>query len=284
MGETRSKTGTLYVVATPIGNLFDMSRRAVSTLESVQLIAAEDTRQTGKLCAQYSIAAPMTAYHEHNEVQQTPVLLRRLLAGDDIALVSDAGSPLVSDPGYRLVSGARDAGIVVVPIPGPCAAIAALTAAGLPCHRFFFEGFLPARPGARRSRLQKLRDMPATLIFYESGQRLQDTLRDMCDVLDAQRTAALARELTKMHETIRRDDLGALLEWVGADPVQRKGEHVILVEGGGEADEEDVDRVLEILMEELPVSQAVELAARITGGARNRLYKLALEQKKDVDR
>lgn len=281
MGDARSKTGTLYVVATPIGNLDDMSHRAVATLKAVQLIAAEDTRQTGKLCSHYSIDTPMVPYHEHNEVQQTPMLLGRLRTGSDVAVVSDAGTPLISDPGFRLVSAARDASLDVVPIPGSCAAVAALSAAGLASHRFFFEGFLPAKPGARRNRLEKLREMPETLIFYESVHRLQDTLRDMCEVFGAERQAVLARELTKLHETIRRDTLRGIAEWVAADPQQRKGEHVILVAGAGETGDGESERVLEILCEQLPVSQAAELAAKITGAARNRLYKLALEKKGD---
>ena len=282
MGDARGKTGTLYVVATPIGNLDDMSHRAVATLQAVQLIAAEDTRQSRKLCAHYSIDTPMVPYHEHNEVQQTPVLLERLRAGDDVAVVSDAGTPLLSDPGFRLVSAARDASLPVVPIPGPCAAVTALSAAGLASHRFFFEGFLPAKPGARRNRLEKLRDMPETLIFYESVHRLRDTLDDMCEVLGGERAAVLARELTKLHETIRRDTLRGIADWVAADPQQRKGEHVILVAGVVESEDGEGERVLEILCEQLPVSQAAELAAKITGAARNRLYRLALKKTRGV--
>lgn len=282
MGDTRSKTGTLYVVATPIGNLEDMSHRAVATLQAVRLIAAEDTRHTGKLCAHYSIDTPMVPYHEHNEAQQTPMLIKRLLAGDDLAVVSDAGTPLISDPGYRLVAAARDASLDVVPIPGPCAAVAALSAAGLASHRFHFEGFLAAKSGTRRNRLETLRDMPETLIFYESVHRLRSSLHDMCEVFGDHRQAALARQLTKLHETIRRDTLRGLADWVGADPQQRKGEHVILVEGAGDAghEEGEGERVLHILCEQLPVSQAAELAAKITGAARNRLYRLALEKEK----
>ena len=283
MGDARGKAGTLYIVATPIGNLDDLSVRALTTLRSVGVIAAEDTRQTGKLCSRYAIKVPMVPYHEHNEVQQTAVLLDRIRSGEDVALVSDAGSPLISDPGFRLVSAAHDAAVRVVPVPGPCAAIAALSAAGLPSHRFFFEGFLPARTGARRKRLQRLCEMPATLVFYESVHRIEVALRDMCEVLGGERRAALARELTKLHETIRRDKLRALAEWVAADPGQRKGEYVILVEGAGEAggDGGEGERVLEILCGQLPLSQAADLAARITGASRNQLYKLALDKHKD---
>lgn len=279
MPDARSKTGTLYVVATPIGNLDDMSRRAIDTLQSVQLIAAEDTRQSGKLCARYSIATPMVSYHEHNESQQTSMLLARLRAGEDVAVVSDAGTPLINDPGFRLVAAARDESLSVVPIPGPCAAVAALSAAGLASHRFFFEGFLPAKAGARKARLEKLGGRPETLIFYESVHRLQESLGDMCEVLGGERRAVLARELTKLHETIRRDALQEITRWVASDPQQRKGEHVILVEGAAESEDGEGERVLEILCEQLPVSQAAELAAKITGAARNRLYRLALQKK-----
>lgn len=283
MGDARGKTGTLYVVATPIGNLDDMTSRGIATLRSVQLIAAEDTRQTGRLCAHYDIDTPMVPYHEHNEIRQTAMLMDRLSAGEDIAVVSDAGTPLISDPGFRLVSAARDALLDVVPVPGPCAAVAALSAAGLASHRFHFEGFLPARPGSRRRRLEQLKATPETMIFYESVHRIQDTLGDMCDVLGAERQSALARELTKLHETIRRDTLGGIVQWVAADPWQRKGEHVILVEGAAESDDGEGERVLDILCEQLPVSQAAELAAKITGAARNRLYRLALRKTKKGD-
>lgn len=284
MGDARSKTGTLYVVATPIGNLSDMGQRAVSAMQAVALIAAEDTRQTGKLCAHYAIHTPMTPYHEHNEMQETPRLLSRLERGEDIALVSDAGSPLVSDPGFRLVSAARDAGVTVVPIPGPCAAIAALSAAGVACHRFHFEGFLPAKPGTRRNRLNDLRRIPDTLVFYESSHRIEAALNDMCGTLGETRRAALARELTKLHETIRRDTLGALTAWVATNPEQHKGEHVVLVEGAEESAVAEDERVLGLLCEELPLSQAAGLAARITGSSRNRLYKQALARQRHGDR
>lgn len=277
MDDVRGKAGTLYVVATPIGNLADMSHRATSTLQCVDLIAAEDTRQTGRLCSHFSIDTPMAAYHEHNEVQQTPVLLDRLLKGDDVALVSDAGSPLISDPGYRLVAAARDALLTVVPIPGPCAAIAALSVAGLACHHFHFEGFLPGKSGTRRNRLQKLRAMPDTLIFYESIHRHEDMLQDLCEVLGGERRAVLARELTKLHETIYRNTLQEIREWVAANPHRQKGEFVILVEGAaeGEADAR-AEHVLELLSEQLSPGQAAELAAKITGVPRNRLYKSKL--------
>lgn len=276
MGDGRRKTGILYVVATPIGNLGDITHRAVATLAGVDLIAAEDTRHTGKLCAHYAIDTPLLAYHEHNEHQQSPVLRARLEAGDDIALVSDAGTPLVSDPGFRLVAAARAAGLTVVPIPGACAAIAALSAAGLASHRFFFEGFLAARSGARQNRLRQLRGRAETLIFYESVHRLQRSLADMCEVFGGERQALLARELTKLHETMLPGTLAGIAAQVAADPQQRRGEHVILVAGAAATEDPDAERVLAILAGQLPLSQAAELAAKITGASRNRLYRQAL--------
>lgn len=280
MGDAGSKTGTLYVVATPIGNLGDISDRAITILRSAAVIAAEDTRQTAKLCAHYSIDTPRVSYHEHNEARQTPVLLDRLRGGGDVALVSDAGSPLISDPGFRLVSAAHDESLRVTPVPGACAAIAALSAAGLPSHRFHFEGFLPAKSGARRNRLRALGQTPDTLVFYESVHRIEEALRDMCGILGGGRTAALVRELTKLHETIYRSSLQELVEWVADDPRQRKGEHVVLVQGADETGRGEGERVLEILCAQLPASQAAELAAKITGEPRNRLYKLALQIRK----
>lgn len=279
MDNTGSKTGVLYVVATPIGNLSDTSSRALATLREVHCIAAEDTRHTGKLCARYAIDTPMVSYHEHNEEQRTPKLLERLLNGEDVALVSDAGTPLVSDPGYRLVAAAHDVALKVVPIPGPCAAIAALSASGLASHRFLFEGFLPAKAGARRKRLDELRRLPDTLVLYESSHRLRSVLADLCQAFGDTRRATLARELTKLHETIHRDTLGALAERVAADPSQRKGEHVILVEGAVQPDDDDSERVFDILCRQLPLSQAAELAAAITGAGRNQLYRRGLEKR-----
>ncbi|HHJ14634.1 MAG TPA: 16S rRNA (cytidine(1402)-2'-O)-methyltransferase, partial [Gammaproteobacteria bacterium] len=224
--------GCLYVVATPIGNLGDMSTRAIEVLRQVVLIAAEDTRHSAGLLAHFGIDTPMQALHEHNEREQAPRLVQRMVEeGLELALISDAGTPLVSDPGYRLVRLARAAGVSVVPVPGPSALIAALSASGLPTDRFVFEGFLPPKAAARRARLEKLLTEPRTLIFYESSHRILDSLRDMAAVLGASRHAVLARELTKQFETILDDSLEALAGRVETDADQRRGELVVLVEG-----------------------------------------------------
>lgn len=278
-----SRQGVLYVVATPIGNLRDMSERAVATLKSVARIAAEDTRHSARLLAHFGIDTPMVALHEHNEREVTPRLLERLAAGDDVALISDAGTPLVSDPGYCLVRAARAAGYRVVPVPGPAACIAALSVSGLPADRFVFEGFLPARSAARRSRLEALRAEERTLMFHESSHRIVDCLGDMADSFGADRPAVIARELTKLYETVKSGSLATLLAWLCADPDQRKGEFVVLVQGAAPPGDDALDaaarRTLEVLVAELPLKQAVALAAKITGISRNALYALALTLK-----
>ena len=275
-----AEQGILYIVATPIGNLGDMTPRAVETLQQAALIAAEDTRHTRKLLNHFGLSTPCQAYHEHNEREQAPRLVERMRRGDVIALVSDAGTPLVSDPGYHLVSEARAAGIAVVPVPGPCAMIAALSASGLPSDRFVFEGFLPAKSAGRRQRLQKLAEDSRTLIFYESTHRITDSLTDMADVFGAERLAVIARELTKRFETIHADSLENLLGWIESDPNQRKGEFVVMVHGVEASDGRDIDsdaeHILKILLDELPVKQAAGLAAKITGLKKNALYTFAL--------
>lgn len=274
------KQGTLYVVATPIGNLADMSPRAMEVLGQVSVIAAEDTRHSQHLLAHFAIRTPLTAYHDHNEAQQTPVLIDKLRNGASIALISDAGTPLLSDPGYRLVNAAHEAGIQVSPLPGPCAAIAALSAAGLATDRFMFAGFAPAKTTARKQFFEGLVRETATLVFYESSHRIVDSLQDMRDVLGGQRLILLAREISKTFETLHRTDLATLCEWVQADANQQKGEFVLVVQG---ADKQaagaalDVAAVLGILLEELPLKQASALAARITGEKKNQVYKMALE-------
>lgn len=257
-----------------------MTPRAVEVLKSVALIAAEDTRHSRPLLNHYAVTTAMTAFHEHNERQMMDKLTVMLQAGESVALISDAGTPLISDPGFPLVRECHRLGIPVSPIPGASAALAALSAAGLPTDRFYFEGF-PARTShARREQFTRLKDEAATLVFYESSHRVADTLVDMALVFGESRTAVMARELTKLHETIRRDSLGVLCDFVAGDNNQRKGEFVILVAGKTAAEEEldpEAIRILRILLEEMPVKKAAALTARITGGKKNRLYRQALE-------
>jgi 16S rRNA (cytidine1402-2'-O)-methyltransferase len=269
----------LFLVATPIGNLGDISSRALETLKSVDLIAAEDTRHSKRLLQHFAINTRLLACHEHNEEQQTPALIERMLKGQSIALISDAGTPLVSDPGYRLVQAALEQNIRVVPVPGPCAAIAALSASGLPTDRFVFEGFPPARQGARLNYLQALQSEQRTLVFYVSCHRITDTLEDMVSVFGGDRQAVLARELTKTFETIHNAALDELEQWVKADQNQQKGEIVVLIEGAAdEGDEEQrlLNKLLPILVDELPVKQAAKIASKITGLHKNDLYRQAL--------
>ncbi len=267
--------GTLHVVATPIGNLGDFSPRAVETLKAVAAICAEDTRRTRPLLQQFGIDTPLIALHEHNEDDIAARLVARLVAGESLALVSDAGTPLISDPGYRLVAATRAAGIRISPVPGPSALIAALSAAGLPSDRFVFEGFLPAKSGARRERLQALAGESRTLIFYEASHRIGAMLEDAASVLGGERRAVIARELTKLFETVLDGGLAVLLQRVNEDPNQQKGEFVVLVEGAGDdADARLAEgrRVQALLAKELPPSKAAKLAAEITGAPRKALY------------
>jgi len=282
-----SPLGSLYVVATPIGNLDDISARALTILRSVALIAAEDTRHSARLMQHFGIGTPLAACHEHNERDQGGRFLARLLAGDDVALISDAGTPLISDPGYHLVRQARAAGVAVVPVPGACALIAALSAAGLPSDRFIFEGFLPAKAAGRRARLEQVREESRTLIFYEAPHRILECLQDMQSVFGDQRLALLARELTKTFETLKGLPLAELADWVAADSNQQRGECVVLVAGwqapeGDEAVSAEAMRVLNLLLAEMPLKRAAALAAEITGVRKNLLYQVALEQQKDV--
>ncbi len=272
-------SGTLYVVATPIGNLADFSPRAQSVLSQVDLIAAEDTRHSRKLLDHFGINTAVTAYHEHNEREKAGTLLAALREGRNVALITDAGTPLVSDPGFGLVRQARAAQIRVVPIPGPCAAITALSAAGLPSDRFAFEGFPPAKETARRGFFEDRRAETRTLIFYETPHRIADSLRDMAETFGAEREAVFARELTKQFETIRTGTLGELAAWVAGDPNQQRGEIVVLVRGAvldETALDAQAERVLRMLLSELPVKQAAHLAAEITGRKKNLLYQRAL--------
>lgn len=267
--------GSLSVVATPIGNRDDLPPRAAATLRAADVIAAEDTRHSRPLLLHHNIDTPLVALHEHNEREVVDALVRRMLDGQSVALISDAGTPLVSDPGFRLVRAARTAGVRCVPLPGACAAIAALSVAGLPSDRFVFEGFLPPKAGARRARLQELAGESRTLIFYESSHRVAESLADMRDVFGGAREAVLARELTKLFETVIGEPLADLAARVAGDPDQQRGECVVLVGGRGEETDARLaegQRVFALLREELPPAKAAKLAAAITGAPRKSLY------------
>jgi len=277
----RPLEAALYLVATPIGNLADITLRALETLAAADVLACEDTRVTRVLLDRYGISRPTTAYHEHNAAEAGPRLISALAEGRSVALVSDAGTPLISDPGYRLVEAARARGIRVVPIPGPSALLAALTASGLPSDSFFFAGFLPVKEGQRRTRLAELRGVPGTLIFYESPRRLADSLASMRDVL-GDRPAAIGRELTKAFEEIRTGSLGDLAAHYGAAGAP-KGEAVVCVAppDGGPAETVDVDGLLLSLAGEMGASRAAGEAARMTGRRKAELYQRLLELKAD---
>ena len=267
--------GKLHVVATPIGNLGDLSPRALETLKTVAAICAEDTRHTRQLLSHFGLERPLIALHDHNEGEAAAGLVARLLAGDSLALVSDAGTPLVSDPGFRLVRAAREAGIAVSPVPGASALVAALSVAGLPSDRFVFEGFLPAKAGARRERLSQLAAEPRTLIFFESSHRIEDALDDAVAAFGPERHAVIGRELTKLFETVLDGPLSELVERVRADPNQRKGEFVLLVQGAAEdADAKVIEgkRLYAKLSAHLPPSTAAKLAAELSGAPRKALY------------
>jgi 16S rRNA (cytidine1402-2'-O)-methyltransferase len=271
--------GTLYVVATPIGNLEDLSPRARRTLASVDLVAAEDTRHTRRLLTHFGVRTPLFALHEHNEDRASAALVGRLREGESVAIVSDAGTPLVSDPGYRLVRAAAAAGIAVSPVPGACAAIAALSAAGLATDSFLFLGFPPPKREARRRLLESLCGEPRTLVLYEAVHRCGELLADLVTVFGEDRPAVLARELTKQHETFHRGSAGDLASAWTDGAIEPRGEFVVCV-GGAPAERADTgesERVLRLLLAELPVSTAARLAAEITGMARNDLYRQALE-------
>lgn len=271
-----ARPGQLWVVATPIGNLDDLTLRAADVLRRVTLIAAEDTRHSAPLLARIGSTASTVALHEHNEREQCERLVERMREGVDVALISDAGTPLISDPGFRLVRAARAAGLAVSPVPGACAAIAALSVAGLPSDRFVFEGFLPPKSSARRERLQALLAEPRTLIFYESSHRIAESLADLAAVFGASREGVVARELTKRFETVLAAPLGELAERVDGDADQRRGEFVVLVAGaqGEQADAMLAEgrRVFALLSAELPPARAAKMAAAITGAPRKALY------------
>lgn len=277
---------TLYIVPTPIGNLGDITERALSVLRGVDMVAAEDTRHTGLLLQHFAISARLFALHDHNEQQKADHLLAKLQQGQSIALVSDAGTPLINDPGYHLVRRCREAGVRVVPLPGPCAAITALSAAGIASDRFCYEGFLPAKTKARQDRLLQLSEETRTLIFYESTHRVIDCLADMATVLGESRYVVLARELTKTWESIQGAPVGELLFWVKADENRRKGEMVLIVEGfrpDESALSAEALRTLDLLRAELPLKKAAALAAEIHGVKKNALYRHALAQNEADD-
>ena len=279
-------TSALYVVATPMGNLADITLRALETLKGVNLIAAEDTRHSQRLMQQYGITAKMVPVHEHNEASAVAQILARLRAGEKVALVSDAGTPCISDPGARLVAAVQAAGFPVVPLPGPNAAITALSASGLDAPHFLFHGFLPPKPGARRKVIEGLKAIPAALVFYEAPHRIAETVADLEELLEPERELVFARELTKMFETITRIPLAGASAWLAEDPNRLRGEFVLIV--GPPPAQEGLDagaeRVLKLLLDDgLPVKQAVKLATDITGVAKNSLYQRALELKQTPD-
>jgi 16S rRNA (cytidine1402-2'-O)-methyltransferase len=274
--------GTLYVVATPIGNLSDLSPRAAATLEDCDLIAAEDTRHTGILLKHFQINTPQLSLHDHNEAARAAEIIAMLREGKSVALVSDAGTPAISDPGFELVRAAAAAGFNIIAIPGPCAAIAALSIGALPTDRFCFEGFLPARGTARKLRLKSLEAEPRTLVIYESPHRVRETLEDCVTAFGEARAATVVREATKLHETTYRGSLRELLDKSSTDADFSRGEIVLLIGGAAETADGDseaksrLDKVLIALLAELPLKQAARLAAQITGARDNEVYKRAL--------
>jgi len=267
--------GVLSVVATPIGNLEDITLRAIETLKSADVVAAEDTRHTRKLLERYQIATSLVALHEHNESRQAPGLIKRMKAGESVALVSDAGTPLISDPGFRLVQEAASAGIRICPIPGASAVTAALSVCSLPTDRFVFEGFLSAKKSSRRTRLEELRTESRTLVFFESSHRISASLDDMGAVFGNERQAALCREMTKQFETVLRGTLNELVQALAEDPNQKKGEFVIVVAGKEQDHDAEIAagiKMADALTEFLPASQAARVAAKMTGASRRRIY------------
>ncbi len=274
-------SGTLFVVATPIGNLEDLSPRARQTLENVDLIAAEDTRHTGRLLSHFSVKTPLFALHDHNEERVVAKLIAELAGGKSIALVSDAGTPLISDPGYRLVAAAHTNAIRIVPIAGPCAATVALSAAGLPTDRYCFEGFLPAKQKARRDKLAELKSETRSIVLYESVHRIRDCLADLVAEFGADRNAFIGRELTKMHEQCVQAPLGDLLRQLDDGDIVSKGEFVVVVTGSDEEQSSsfEVDQLLTELAAHLPPKEAAKIAAKVTGNKRNDLYERLLHLK-----
>jgi 16S rRNA (cytidine1402-2'-O)-methyltransferase len=285
MGEAAQQsypTATLYIVATPIGNVTDISLRALHVLGMVDAVACEDTRNTGNLLTRFGLSRPLLSAHQHNEREVADKIIHRLQAGERIALVSDAGTPGVSDPGARIVDAVRAAGLRVLPVPGASAAVTALSASGLVNDQFYFVGFLPAKAKQRESALQQLLTVSATLVFYEAPHRILDCVEALAGVFQPERQVVFARELTKLFEEIHRCPLADALAWVKADAHREKGEYVVLVDGapgGSDAQEAEAERILNILLAECSVKQAANLTAQITGRKKNALYERALEIK-----
>ena len=278
-----TEPGTLYIVATPIGNLEDLSRRAERILSAVDLILAEDTRHSRKLLNAYNIKTALLAYHENNEERMTPKVINRLVAGSNVALVADAGTPLISDPGFKLVRQAHAETIPVSPVPGPTALIAALSAAGIAPGRFLFEGFTSSKSESRLKHLQKLAGADHTMVFYEAPHRIKAFLADVASVFGADREASIARELTKKFETIRHGTLGGLIEWMNHDSDQGRGEFVVIIAGvdGKKNDGPELTAMLRVLLKSLTVKQSVQIATELTGGSRNQIYDLAVTLRAD---
>jgi len=271
--------GALYIVATPIGNLEDLSPRAKTVLENVDLIVAEDTRHSKPMLNQFGIETKVRAYHDHNERSQTPVLIKQLQTGMSIALISDAGTPLICDPGYHLLLAAHAERIKVIPVPGPSALISALSVAGFSSEKFVFEGYLPARKMARQQRLQQLKDETRTLVFYEAPHRILASIEDTIICYGGKRQAVIAKEITKQHENIQRGTLPELLDWLHSDKDLSKGEFVVVIQGNktSQFDTQEASRILKILLADHSVKQAARLTSEIMQGNRNDIYKLAMD-------
>ena len=279
------QTGKLFVVATPIGHLSDISQRQQETLQSVDLILAEDTRHSGKMLKQLMVNTPVISCYEQNEASRIESVLTRLREGQDVALISDAGTPLISDPGYLMVSACHAAGIQVVPIPGPCALIAALSSSGLQSHRFSFFGFLPVKKSEREKLLSELSNQSQTAIFYETPHRIVETLKDCAELFNDSRRLCIAREISKLHEDIRQGSAKELLDWLQAHPEKQKGEFVLLVEASAKQestnDSQALRDMIAVLLKELSTSKAAQIAAQISGEKKNKCYQLALELEKE---
>ena len=276
--------GELYLVATPIGDMTDIAPRALGILSTVDIVAVEDKRRSSRLFSHFGIKTPMISYHDHSEEKQVKKIIDELLCGKSVALISDAGTPLIADPGYKLVNAAKDKSIKVSPVPGPCALIAAISASGLPSDRFIFEGFLPSKSIPRIIKIQNISADSRTIIFYEAPHRILETLIDMIKVIGPSRKIVLARELTKTYETFISGTLESVLQVIEKDLNQQKGEIVIVLAGADSSEKkietQDSKRILSVLLEELPLKQAVSLGSKITGIQKNIFYKLALDLKK----